>query len=164
MSIDTSYIIEKESQDNISGRDYSKKEINPIIDETNLQTSELIAFDETLESFNPNISITGDYTNKNIVGNIGGEFSTISLPGRGEYSLQGNVTNLEAQYIQNPGAEQDLQFYSETATNVGLGLERIENSGEKSSYSGNYLWRYYSLNVDPITYAVYQEDIPLYHT
>jgi len=164
ININTGYIVGEESQDRTNNGNYIKEEINPIKDDLNLETSELSLFEDTLESFNPNVSITGDYNSENIAGNIVDEDTTITLPGRGEYSLQGNITNLEAQYIQNPGAELDLQFYSETATNVGLGLERIESSVEKSSYSGDYLWRYYSQNTETTTYALYQEDIPLYYT
>lgn len=141
--------------------DFSKETRS--LEEKNMQletSGNEVTLDETLDTFEPNLNITGDYTGENTEGIIG-ENSSIALPGNGEFSIEGNVTNLKSQYIQNPGAEQDLQFYSEDVTNVGLGLERIEST---DSFSGDYAWKFYSYNTQSITYALYQGDLPLYQT
>ncbi|MCE7743479.1 MAG: hypothetical protein GOP50_13600 [Candidatus Heimdallarchaeota archaeon] len=161
ISDDGSYTIDKELRSLNADGNFIKEDRE--IEEKNTQFKTLgeeETLEETLNSFNPNVNITGDYAGEDIEGTIG-DNSTIILPGNGEYSLEGNVTNLESQYIQNPGAEEELQFYSEDATNVGLGLERIE---EANSFNGDYAWKFYSQNTESITYALYQEDLPLYQT
>ena len=131
---------------------------------TQFKTSGGETLEDVLDSFNPDVNITGDYTGESIEGNIANGNTNVILPGKGMYSFEGNISELKAQYMQNPGAEQDVQFYSEGAINVGLGLERIENSVNVTSYSGDYSWKFYSQNTEEITYALYQEDIPLYDT
>ena len=155
------YIVNKDSKpldidgyfNNVGG----EVDKNPVL----INSEEQITLGEALNSFNPDLNITGDYAGEYIEGSIEESNTSISLPGKGEYSLEGNVTNLEAQYIQNPGAEESSQFYADDVINVGLGVERI---ADMNSFSGNYVWKYHSYNTESITYALYQKDLPLYYT
>ncbi len=142
--------------------DFTKEKTNTEENRLSLEAlGEEETLEETLNAFNPEVNVTGNYVGENTNGIIGEYNSSITLPGNGEYSIEGNVTNLESQYIQNPGAEEQSKFYAEDATNVGLGLERIE---ETDSLEGNYAWKFYSYNMESITYALYQKDLPLYNT
>ena len=118
-----------------------------------------ISLNEVLDNFNPNVNIEGEYNSEIIEGKLEDGNSSISLPGKGQYQIGGNLTELEAQYIQNSGAETIQPFYSENAIQAGLELNRI-NDGR--SLDGNYSWKLYSNNTEPMKYALYQEDIPFY--
>ncbi len=114
---------------------------------------------ESFDNFNPNVNIIGEYKSEIIEGKLDDGNSNISLPGKGQYQIEGNLTELGVQYIENPGAESTQLFYSENAIQAGLELNRI-NDGR--SLEGEYAWKLYSNNTESMKYALYQEDIPLY--
>jgi hypothetical protein len=117
------------------------------------------SLEDSLNGFNPNMNLTGNYVGDSVEGNLSGNDSTIILPSNGQFTLEGNVTNLQSQYINNPGAENDEEFYSEDAIVPGLEVERLYYSGSRN---GDYVWKFYSYNSESIRYALYQKDINLY--
>ncbi len=120
-----------------------------------------ISLTETIDSFNPNVSLEADYTGQQIVGKIEDGDSIISIPGQGMYSLEGEIVNMEVQYIQNPGAEVQESFYSENVIQAGLSIERTV---DPRSIEGDNVWKFYSSNTETMTYSLYQENIELYQT
>ena len=120
-----------------------------------------MTIDETLGAFNPNIDIKADYSGQSINGKVEDGNSIVSVPGEGEYSLTGDIINMEAQYLQNSGAETGEPFYSENVIQAGLSLERLE---DVRSVEGNYVWKFFSSNTETMTYSLYQENINLYQT
>ena len=119
------------------------------------------SIEDSLNGFSPNMSLTGNYVGESLEGNLEDKNSSIFLPSNGQFTLEGNVTNLQSQYINNPGAENDQEFYSEDAIVPGLDFERLYYSGSRN---GNYVWKFYSYNSESIRYALYQDDISLYDT
>ncbi len=134
--------------------DIKENTIKYLMDESNSSS-----LTETLDSFNPNVNLIGEYNNETISGKIEEGNTNISLPDTGHYTINGNLTGMKVQYIQNPGAETNQHFYSENTIQAGLQLERI-NDGR--SVEGNYAWKLYSNNTETIKYALYQKDIPFY--
>jgi hypothetical protein len=113
---------------------------------------------KTLSNFNPNFNVTGEYLGDEIVGEIN-EGSNITIPNQGLYNINGNISQLESQYVQNSGAELDQDFYSNNAVQAGLSLQRIKDN---RSIEGEYVWKFYSNNIESMTYSLYQENIDLY--
>jgi hypothetical protein len=116
---------------------------------------------ETLDSFNPNVSLEANYTGQEIAGKIEDGDSIISVPGQGMYNLRGEITNMEVQYIQNSGAEVQESFYSDNVMQAGLSIER---TADPRSIEGDNVWKFYSSNTETMTYSLYQENIELYQT
>ncbi len=119
------------------------------------------SLEDSLNAFNPNMNLTGNYIGDSLEGNLEDNDSSISLPSNGQFTLEGNITNLQSQYINNPGAENNQEFYSEDAIVPGLEVERLYYSGSRN---GDYVWKFYSYNSESIKYALYQKDISLYDT
>ncbi len=117
-----------------------------------------LSLNETLNDFDPNFNVTGEYLGGEIEGEID-EGLNITVPNQGLYNINGNISQLESQYIQNPGAELDQDFYSNNAVQAGLSLERIKDN---RSIEGEYVWKFYSSNTEFMTYSLYQENIELY--
>ncbi|MFW9851663.1 MAG: hypothetical protein ACFFDS_01830 [Candidatus Thorarchaeota archaeon] len=113
---------------------------------------------ETLSDFDPNFNVTGEYLGDEIEGEID-EGLNITIPNQGLYNINGSISQLESQYIQNPGAELDQDFYSYNAIQAGLSLERIKDN---RSIEGEYVWKFYSNNTESMIYSLYQENIDLY--
>ncbi len=113
---------------------------------------------ETLSDFDPNFNVTGEYIGDEVEGGID-EGLNITVPNQGLYNINGNISQLESQYIQNSGAELDQDFYSNNAVQAGLSLERIKDN---RSIEGEYVWKFYSNNTETMTYSLYQENIDLY--
>ncbi|MHA1344878.1 MAG: hypothetical protein ACTSVO_08305 [Candidatus Heimdallarchaeaceae archaeon] len=120
-----------------------------------------ISLTETLDSFNPDVSLEANYTGQQIVGKIEDGDSLVSVPGQGMYNLEGKIENMEIQYIQNPGAEAQKPFYSENVIQAGLSIER---TADPRSIEGDNVWKFYSSNTETMTYSLYQENIELYKT
>lgn len=120
-----------------------------------------VSFTETLDSFNPNVSLEANYTGQEIAGKIEDGDSNISVPGQGMYNLRGEIVNMEVQYIQNSGAELQESFYSDNVMQAGLSIERIV---DPRSIEGDSVWKFYSSNTETMTYSLYQENIELYQT
>ena len=118
-----------------------------------------VSLTETLDSFSPNVSFEANYTGGLVEGNIEDGDSIISVPGQGTYDLEGNITNMEVQYLQNSGAETQPVFYSDSAIQAGLSLERIT---DPRSIEGDNAWKFYSSNTETMTYSLYQENINLH--
>ncbi len=116
---------------------------------------------ETLDSFNPNVSLEANYTGQEIAGKIEDGDSIISVPGQGKYNLRGEIANMEVQYIQNSGAEVQESFYSDNVMQAGLSIER---TADPRSIEGDNVWKFYSSNTETMTYSLYQENIELYQT
>lgn len=117
-----------------------------------------LSLNETLNDFNPNFNITGEYLGDEIEGKID-ENLNIPIPNQGFYNINGSISQLESQYLQNPGAELNQNFYSNTAVQAGFSLERIKDN---RSIEGEYAWKFYSNNTESMTYSLYQENIDLY--
>ncbi len=120
-----------------------------------------VSLTETLDSFNPNVSLEANYTGQEIAGKIEDGDSIISVPGQGMYNLRGEITNMEVQYIQNSGAEVQESFYSDNVMQAGLSIER---TADPRSIEGDNVWKFYSSNTETMTYSLYQENIELYQT
>ncbi len=120
-----------------------------------------ISLADTLDSFSPNVSLEANYTGQEIVGKIEDGDSIVSVPGQGMYNLEGEIVNMEVQYIQNPGAEVQESFYSENVIQAGLSIERTM---DPRSIEGDNVWKFYSSNTETMTYSLYQENIELYQT
>lgn len=120
-----------------------------------------VSLTETLDSFNPNVSLEANYIGQEIVGKIEDGDSVISVPGQGMYNLEGEIVNMEVQYIQNSGAEVQESFYSENVIQAGLSIERTV---DPRSIEGDNVWKFYSSNTETMTYSLYQENIELYQT
>ncbi len=131
------------------------------LDEEISVSNEENLIEDALNGFSPNISLTGDYLGEPLEGNFEDENSSIFLPSNGQYSLEGNITDLQSQYINNPGAEDNQEFYSEGTIKAGVEVERLHYSG---SWDGEYVWKFYSYNSESIMYALNQKDITLYNT
>lgn len=152
-------------EDSVHGNSYRKDTVSNV--EQGFSSSEdvweenNISFTETLASFNPNVSLEAKYTGQQIVGKIEDGDSIIAVPGQGIYNLEGEIVNMEAQYIQNPGAEVQESFYSENVIQAGLSIERAL---DPRSIEGDNVWKFYSSNTETMTYSLYQESIELYQT
>ncbi|MCG3221184.1 MAG: hypothetical protein H7641_07370 [Candidatus Heimdallarchaeota archaeon] len=116
-------------------------------------------FDDVLDEFQPNVNVSSIYSKNEVSEEINNGNLTISLPSQGQYNFEGNVSEIESQYIQNSGAENEVGFYSVDAINAGLSLERVE---ESRSFEGSYVWKFFSSNTETMSYALYQQDIDLY--
>ncbi|MHA2357388.1 MAG: hypothetical protein ACXABK_01290, partial [Candidatus Heimdallarchaeaceae archaeon] len=113
-----------------------------------------------LQEFMPNLNITSKYQGEEIEGEFSDENVSLTLPSQGQYYVDGNISNLESQYIQNSGAENNQNFYSEGIINAGLSLNRLK---DLRSMGGEYVWKFYSNNTETMTYGLYQDDLPLYN-
>ncbi len=120
-----------------------------------------VSLTETIDSFNPNVSLEADYTGQQIVGKVEDGDSIISTPGQGMYNLEGEIVDMEVQYIQNPGAEVQESFYSENVIQAGLSIEKTV---DPRSIEGDNVWKFYSSNTETMTYSLYQDNIELYQT
>ncbi len=120
-----------------------------------------VSLTETLDSFNPNVSLEANYTGQEIAGKIEDGDSILSVPGQGKYNLRGEIANMEVQYIQNSGAEVQESFYSDNVMQAGLSIER---TADPRSIEGDNVWKFYSSNTETMTYSLYQENIELYQT
>jgi len=149
-----------ETTDNLERMATDKASFDSDSKRTLADENDSVSLNEALDNFNPNVNIVGEYNSGIIEGKLENGNSSISLPGKGQYQIGGNLTELGAQYIQNSGAETVQPFYSENAIQAGLQLNRI-NDGR--SLDGDYSWKLYSNNLEPMKYALYQENIPLYH-
>ncbi|NPD89406.1 MAG: hypothetical protein HGN29_11855 [Asgard group archaeon] len=133
-------------------------------DKINLEESETDynkTLDGVLDEFQPNVNVSTIYSKNEVSKEINNGNLTISLPSQGQYSFEGNVSEIESQYVQNSGAENEVGFYSADAINAGLSLERVE---ESRSFEGSYVWKFFSSNTESISYALYQQDVDLYDT
>ncbi|MCG3224690.1 MAG: hypothetical protein H7647_09510 [Candidatus Heimdallarchaeota archaeon] len=120
-----------------------------------------VSLTETLDSFNPNVSLEANYTGQEIAGKIEDGDSIISVPDQGMYNLRGEIVNMEVQYVQNSGAEVQESFYSDDVMQAGLSIER---TADPRSIEGDNVWKFYSSNTETMTYSLYQENIELYQT
>ncbi len=118
-------------------------------------------FEDVLDEFQPNVNVSSIYSKNEVSEEIKKGNLTIALPSQGQYNFEGNVSEIESQYIQNSDAENEVDFYSVDAINAGLSLERVE---ENRSFEGSYVWKFFSSNTVPMSYALYQQDIDLYDT
>lgn len=118
------------------------------------------SFDDAIEDFAPEVGIEGEFSSQIQQGEIQEDSLIIDLPGEGDYNIEGSISNLQSQYIQNPSAEDSEMFYSDTAVQAGLSLERLSDI---RSVDGNYLWKFYSQNIVSMAYALYQDDIMFYN-
>jgi len=152
-------------EDSVHGNSYRKNTVSNV--EQGFSGSEdvweenNISLTEILDSFNPNVSLEAKYTGQQIVGKIEDGDSIIAVPGQGMYNLEGEIVNMEVQYIQNPGAEVQESFYSENVIQAGLSIERTV---DPRSIEGDNVWKFYSSNTETMTYSLYQENIELYQT
>ena len=144
--------------------------IQPELEEQITINSDGNSLEDSLNDFNPNMNLTGDYAGESFEGSFEDVNSSITLPGNGQFSLEGNVTNLQSQYITNPGAETDQMFYSENANidnySDGAGITGLEfqKTQYPGSWNGDYVWKYSVNDAVPNLAVNYWEDIPFYDT
>ena len=112
--------------------------------------------DQAIGDFTPEVEIEGEFSSPVEEGALEEGSVNLDLPGEGDYNVVGDVNNLRSQYIQNSGAEDSVNFYSDTAVQAGLSLERLSDS---RAIDGDYVWKFYSQNIISMAYALYQEDI-----
>ncbi|MHA2254536.1 MAG: hypothetical protein ACXAAM_00500 [Candidatus Heimdallarchaeaceae archaeon] len=153
---------EKSTEENQHNLELEKEEesynqINPEQSKTDYN----ITFEDVLDEFQPNVNVSSIYSKNEVNEKINEGNLTMSLPSQGQYNFEGNISEIESQYIQNSDAENEVGFYSIDAINAGLSLERVE---ENRSFEGSYVWKFFSSNAVPMSYALYQQDIELYDT
>ena len=159
-SIVNSIIVEKKNEETIINdiSDRRNEQCNSI----NLEQSEIDynkTLDDVLSEFQPSINVSSIYSENLENEELSNGNLTILLPSQGQYHFEGNITEIESQYIQNPGAETEDEFYSSNAINAGLSFEKIE---ESSGFGGSYAWKFFSSNTETMSYALYQKDIELH--
>ena len=137
-----------DTKDNLINLDQSESDYNKTLN-------------DVLYEFQPNVNVSSIYSKNEVGEGIENDNLIISLPSQGQYSFDGNMTEIQSQYIQNSGAENEEGFYSTGAINAGLSFERIE---DVRSFEGSYAWKFFSSNTESMSYALYQKDIVLYNT
>ncbi|MBA7486452.1 hypothetical protein ES707_22011 [subsurface metagenome] len=117
--------------------------------------------EEILQEFKPNVDVIGKYLDTTIEGEIQDNNTIMIFPEEGDYIIEGSLDGLNAQYLQNPGAETNQLFYSDNVLQGG----DIEITREKDSrsFEGDYIWKFYAQSTEQTVFSLFQDEINLYN-
>lgn len=117
--------------------------------------------EEILQEFKPNVDVIGKYLDTTIEGKIQDNNTIMVFPEEGDYIIEGSLDGLNAQYLQNSGAETNQLFYSDNVLQGG----DIEVTREKDSrsFEGDYVWKFYAQSTEQTVFSLFQDEIDLYN-
>ncbi|MCK4844792.1 MAG: hypothetical protein KAS95_03890, partial [Candidatus Heimdallarchaeota archaeon] len=117
--------------------------------------------EEILQEFKPNVDVIGKYLDTTIEGEIQDNNTIIVFPEEGDYTIEGSLNDLNAQYLQNSGAETNQLFYSDDVLQAG-DIE-ITRQKDSRSFEGDYIWKFYAQNTEQTVFSLFQDEINLYN-